>query len=170
MTDIQQTEYSDLRNKFFFLDHTAEVLENYRRIQENQIFDRVLHDGRMKRAYLKKEGRQSENLIADFKEKFGDYKYLEGTDGSTTGANSLSAVEFTQQRFVRKHMKDLALLQEESILVLQDPDNRDQEPALLETYQQQILDGKSADPRQQPGLLAKEKTAYLQYREGKNEY
>lgn len=31
VTDIQETEYSDMRNKFFALDHTAEVLENYRR-------------------------------------------------------------------------------------------------------------------------------------------
>ena len=32
VTDIQETEYADLRKKFFYLDHTAEVLENYRRL------------------------------------------------------------------------------------------------------------------------------------------
>ena len=35
-----------MRKKFFYLDHTAEVLENYRRMEENQIFDKVLHDER----------------------------------------------------------------------------------------------------------------------------
>ena len=63
VTDIQETEYADMRKKFFYLDHTAEVLENYRRLQENQIFDKILHDERMKKAFLRTEGRQKENLI-----------------------------------------------------------------------------------------------------------
>ena len=33
--DIENTEKGELGRKFFYLDHTAEVLENYRRIQEN---------------------------------------------------------------------------------------------------------------------------------------
>lgn len=33
-----------------------------------------------------------------------------------------------------------------------------------------IYDGMAADPKQQPGLVAKEKTPYLQYRDDKNEY
>ena len=65
-----------MRNKFFALDHTAEVLENYRRLKENEIFDRVLHDERMKRAYLKTESRKRENLIAD---RFQDQNYLDHT-------------------------------------------------------------------------------------------
>jgi len=40
------------------LDHTAEVLENYRRIQENLLFDKVLHDKRQKTAFLKNESRK----------------------------------------------------------------------------------------------------------------
>jgi hypothetical protein len=47
-----------MRNKFFYLDHTAEVLENYRRIQENQIFDKILHDERNKKAFLRHESRK----------------------------------------------------------------------------------------------------------------
>ena len=54
-----------MRNKFFALDHTAEVLENYRRLKENEIFDRILHDERMKKAYIKTESRKRENLIDD---------------------------------------------------------------------------------------------------------
>lgn len=37
-------EKGRMGEKFYYLDHTAEVLENYRKIQENKIFDRVLHD------------------------------------------------------------------------------------------------------------------------------
>lgn len=44
--DIQQSEWYNMREKFFYLDHTAEILENYRRLQENKIFDKVLHDER----------------------------------------------------------------------------------------------------------------------------
>lgn len=49
--------------KFFYLDHTAEVLENYRRIQENEIYNKVLHETRQKKAFLKKESRKPENLL-----------------------------------------------------------------------------------------------------------
>jgi len=81
----RQSNYYDLSRKFFFLDHTAEVLENYRRIEENKIFDRILHDERMKKAYLKKEGRRKENLIEDFDFKFGEYKYFEDTAADRPG-------------------------------------------------------------------------------------
>lgn len=55
-----------LKDKFFYLDHTAEVLENYRRIQENDIFTRILHEEREKKAFLKKEERKTENLIDNY--------------------------------------------------------------------------------------------------------
>ena len=61
--EIEMTEKGDLGRKFFYLDHTAEVLENYRRIQENIIFDKVIHEGRQKKAFLKNESRKLENLI-----------------------------------------------------------------------------------------------------------
>ena len=40
------SEKQDMQEKYYFLDHTAEVLENYRKFEENKIFDRVLHDER----------------------------------------------------------------------------------------------------------------------------
>ena len=61
--DIWEKEGGDLRNKFFLLDHTAEVLENYRKIKENEIFQHVLFEQREKKAFLKKEARKPENLI-----------------------------------------------------------------------------------------------------------
>jgi hypothetical protein len=64
--DIWNKEGGSLRDKFFLLDHTAEVLENYRRIQENEIFDKVLFEEREKKAFLKKEGRKMENLIEGY--------------------------------------------------------------------------------------------------------
>ena len=55
--DIWDKEGGSLRNKFFLLDHTAEVLENYRRIKENEIFSRIVFEEREKKAFLKKEAR-----------------------------------------------------------------------------------------------------------------
>lgn len=77
---IWNTEGQDLRQKFFYLDHTAEVLENYRRIKENEIFNYILHGEREKKAFLKKEGRKTENLIDNFDQRFRNYKYLAGTE------------------------------------------------------------------------------------------
>ena len=34
-------------------------------LKENEIFDRILHDERMKKAYIKIESRKRENLIDD---------------------------------------------------------------------------------------------------------
>ena len=85
MEDIHRSEFTDMSKKFFYLDHTAEVLENYRRIQENEIFDKILHDARMKRAYIKDEGNKIEHLIEDFDTKFQGYKYMESTTGQYNG-------------------------------------------------------------------------------------
>lgn len=80
--DIWDKEGGSLRNKYFVLDHTAEVLENYRRIQENEIFNRVLFEEREKKAFLKKEGRKIENLIDNYDQKFASYKYFDATDSA----------------------------------------------------------------------------------------
>ena len=63
MDSVYDNDIDRLSEKFFYLDHTAEVLENYRKIQENVIFDRVLHDERQKKAFLKNESRRLENLL-----------------------------------------------------------------------------------------------------------
>jgi hypothetical protein len=82
--DIWNKEGGSLRDKFFLLDHTAEVLENYRRIKENEIFQSVLFEEREKRAFLKKEGRRIENLIENYDQHFSSYKYLAGTQGGSS--------------------------------------------------------------------------------------
>ena len=68
--DIWDKEGGSLRNKFFMLDHTAEVLENYRRIQENELFQHILFDEREKKAFLRHESRKIENLIEGYEQKF----------------------------------------------------------------------------------------------------
>ena len=43
---VYENDKDHLAEKFYYLDHTAEVLENYRKLQENIIFGKVLHDER----------------------------------------------------------------------------------------------------------------------------
>ena len=76
--DIQEKEGMSLKNKFFVLDHTAEVLENYRRVKENEIFQRILHEDRDKRAFLRRESRKNEHLIDNYQQRFLDYQYDQG--------------------------------------------------------------------------------------------
>lgn len=61
------------------------MLENYRRIQENEIYDRVLHEEREKKAFLKKEERKTENLIENYEQRFGNSGYFENTDAASLG-------------------------------------------------------------------------------------
>ena len=65
--DLELSERDDLGRKFFALDHTAEVLENYRRIKENEIYTKVLHVERLKKSFLRAESRKKENLLHDQK-------------------------------------------------------------------------------------------------------
>ena len=53
-----------MQQKFYSLDHTAEVLENYRRIEEHNLFAKYLHVEREKSAALKIESQKIENLLS----------------------------------------------------------------------------------------------------------
>lgn len=68
----------------FSLDHTAEVLENYRRMKENEIFNHVLFEERNKRAFLRKEERKRENLIGNYEQRFPSTGYLQNTNNPLT--------------------------------------------------------------------------------------
>ena len=110
VSDIQSDEFGDMRKKFFYLDHTAEVLENYRRLKENEIFDKILHDGRMKKAFLKNEGSKAENLIGDFDSKFKGYQYNQDSSNSTSSFEekaARSSLEFMQENQVFENMKEM---------------------------------------------------------------
>jgi len=87
--DIWDKEGGSLRNKYFLLDHTAEVLENYRRIQENEIFNRILFEEREKKAFLKKEGRKIDNLIDNYEQKIASFKYFDATDSANVDFSQL---------------------------------------------------------------------------------
>ena len=98
-------EKARMGEKFYFLDHTAEVLENYRKIQENKIFDRLLHDERQKKAFLKNESRKIENLLHD--PDAADNQVLKLTDKEISsqarlpsGVSSVSSTEFTVKDFL----------------------------------------------------------------------
>ena len=47
------------------MDHTAEVLENYRRMHENRLFNLMLFDDRNKKAFLRRESRSKEAILGE---------------------------------------------------------------------------------------------------------
>ena len=92
------------------MDHTAEVLENYRRIQENKIFDKILHDERNKKAFLKHESRKVENLIEGFENRYANYKYLQDTSNQFENFKVVSQNEFIDEDKIfrdQRKLKDL---------------------------------------------------------------
>jgi hypothetical protein len=91
--DIWAKEGGSLREKYFVLDHTAEVLENYRRIQENEIFNRVVFEEREKKAFLKKEGRKVDNLIDNYQQRFANFQYFQGTDAANVDLGRIHATK-----------------------------------------------------------------------------
>jgi hypothetical protein len=81
------------------------VLENYRRIKENEIFNRVLFEEREKRAFLKREGRKTENLIEHYDSKFLNHKYFEATDAAV----DFSKLAATKALFLEEHAVEKGL-------------------------------------------------------------
>lgn len=67
MTVIAEVEKERMGDKIFLLDHTAEVLENYRKIEEVKLFNAIQHEKKEKQAALKLARRKTENILPDFK-------------------------------------------------------------------------------------------------------
>jgi hypothetical protein len=102
-----------LRAKIFLLDHTAEVLENFRRLQEYNIWKEELHYEREKLVALKKESLDLKNItqdrigdyrleapkeaVRDFEAVYGNRKYLDDTESRgdyTEGYYSHQMIDF----------------------------------------------------------------------------
>jgi hypothetical protein len=88
--ELENSERDDLGRKFFALDHTAEVLENYRRIKENEIYTKVLHDERLKKSFLRNESRKPQNLLHNFQSNL------------EIGIGAESAQVFTKSDFLKQ--------------------------------------------------------------------
>jgi len=62
---VYESEKERFEKKIFVLDHTAEILENYRRMHENNIFNQILFDERNKKAFLRRESRDKNTILGD---------------------------------------------------------------------------------------------------------
>ena len=148
--DIRVNEYFDMRNKFFALDHTAEVLENYRRIEENNLFDKVLHDKRMRQAYLKTEARQTQHLISDFETHFRDYQYLSTSESAPN--TSISATNFMQDAAITTHLRKLSAFKKQAVLALSQDQHAPELAQLEAEFDSLVSEGQEIDPKQAPTL------------------
>jgi len=70
LSAIEEKETGEMHAKIFMLDHTAEVLENYRKIEEIKIYNAIRHEEKETLAALKEAGRQKQNLILDYEAKY----------------------------------------------------------------------------------------------------
>eukprot|EP00826_Nyctotherus_ovalis_P057559 TRINITY_DN7878_c0_g1_i3.p1 TRINITY_DN7878_c0_g1~~TRINITY_DN7878_c0_g1_i3.p1 ORF type:complete len:1000 (-),score=242.76 TRINITY_DN7878_c0_g1_i3:139-3138(-) len=76
---ISNANLKNLEEKILYLDKTAAVLENYRRILEVKIFNRLLHREREKKLFLRMHSRKLENLIPDFDIRFKTFERWNNT-------------------------------------------------------------------------------------------
>lgn len=110
---VYMNDKDRLYEKFYYLDHTAEVLENYRKIQENLIFDRVLHDQRQKKAFLKSESRKLENLLEGHSSDASGRLSIGSSSGNLEaigpGVSEHSSAAFTIADFLKtsKRLKEI---------------------------------------------------------------
>ena len=74
ITAADQFNRPNLQEKILYLDKTASVLENYRRIIEVKIFNRLLHREREKKLFLKMDSRKMENIIPDYDIRFKTFE------------------------------------------------------------------------------------------------
>lgn len=74
---VYDEEKLRFERKFGILDHTAEVLENFRRFEEHKIFREIEHKERMKSIALDKERIKLPNIIWNYELKFGENSSLE---------------------------------------------------------------------------------------------
>lgn len=66
LSDIAHVEKQRMGEKLFLLDHSAQVLENYRKIEEIKLYNAIQHEQKEKQAALKITKRKLENLLPDF--------------------------------------------------------------------------------------------------------
>ena len=86
----EQKDFEDLSAKLFSIDHTAQVLENIRRLKENKIFSRKLHEVKEKKLALKLESRKLGNVIEDFNQKFQNFENYNGTRVNSKNYNLMN--------------------------------------------------------------------------------
>lgn len=129
----------------------------------------MLHDERMKKAFLKNEGRKTQNLIADFDSNFRDFKYLDGTeDVQAQKLSSGSAKEFMQDNFIYNHMRTLSEFKKENRIMLEE--HPDQVDAATSGYERLVSEGSHIDPRQAPEVKKIETNEFDAYKQNTKDY
>jgi hypothetical protein len=95
MQVIAKTEESDMKllsESLFTKDHTAQSLENLRKIRENRIFNKKMHELAERKFALKLEGRKIGNLIENYEMKFLNYEKHNGSEG--VGSKTYDLIDF----------------------------------------------------------------------------
>jgi len=132
-----ETTNQKLRAKIFLLDHTAEVLENFRRFQEYKIWKFELHSERERLVALKNQALDIENAIENYDTLYANRKYLADTQAQGEfGGNP----EYRHQ--IGDFVENIRLRdQERRILEVTDPE-------YFENYNKSLIDGEKEQKEQ----------------------
>lgn len=79
----ESQDFKSLEERLFLKDISAQSLENLRKIKENKIFNKKLHELHEKKLALKLEGKKLENLIENFDFKFKNFEIYNDTEANS---------------------------------------------------------------------------------------
>jgi len=83
-------DYVSLEERLFLKDMNAQSLENLRKIKENKIFNKKLHELHERKLALKLEGKKLENLIENFDFKFKNFEIYNDTEANSVKTYTLT--------------------------------------------------------------------------------
>jgi hypothetical protein len=91
----EETDMKLLSESLFTKDHTAQSLENFRKMRENRIFTRKMHELAERKFAMKLESRKTTNLIENYEMKFLNYERHNASEG--VGYKIYGSIDFFQE-------------------------------------------------------------------------
>ncbi|CAI2375125.1 unnamed protein product [Moneuplotes crassus] len=135
--EVERQNTKTLKSKIFLLDHTAEVLENFRRVQEYKIWKHELHYQRERLVALKKESLKYENLIDNYEALYGTRGYLEDTANEQDHYKHQLKDFVDNRRLYHQEKLKYEILDGEKIKLMQA--GRDPDEAKIEEKEQELF-------------------------------
>lgn len=95
INQAQSEDFKSLETRLFLKDMNSQSLENLRKIKENKIFNKKLHELHERKLAVKLESKKLENLIENFDFRFKNYETYNDTEGNSF--KNYTLIDFTQE-------------------------------------------------------------------------
>ncbi len=86
----ESQDHESLENRLFLKDMNSQTLENLRKIKENKIFNKKLHELHERKLAVKLESKKLENLIENFDFKYKNFEVFNDTEANSVRTYNLS--------------------------------------------------------------------------------